>query len=58
VSDWKYRGRASEPKVPVQTSHTFHLLMCLLSCGAWLPIWAVIAFLNSLSRKEQTTAFH
>ena len=41
--------------VPVQTSHTFHLLMCLLTCGFWLPIWGLMAFLNSLSTRKQVT---
>lgn len=41
--------------VPVQTSHTFHLIMTLVTCGLWLPVWALVAILNSFSRRRHVT---
>lgn len=31
----------------VRTSHTFHLVMTILSCGFWAPIWAIAAAVNA-----------
>lgn len=55
-------GQAVQPtravtSVPVQTSHTFHLILTLVTCGLWAPVWAVVAVLNSLSKKKQTTTY-
>ena len=30
-----------------KTSHTFHLIMSVVTLGAWLPVWAVMAIYNS-----------
>jgi hypothetical protein len=41
--------------VPVPTSHTFYLLMCLFTCGFWAPVWLVVAILNRMSKRKQVT---
>ena len=43
---------------PVQTSHTFHLLMTLLTCGLWgIFVWLPISIINSMSRKKVVTRY-
>lgn len=48
---------APQPMVVVQQSHTMvtqkapfnhgaHLLITVLTCGAWLPIWIVLALIH------------
>ena len=33
--------------VPVRTNHAVHILMTLLTCGIWLPVWIIVAAANS-----------
>lgn len=33
--------------VPKRTRHGFHLMMCVLTFGLWIPVYAVCALLNS-----------
>lgn len=33
--------------VAVGTNHAVHAILTLLSCGAWLPIWILIAIFES-----------
>jgi hypothetical protein len=41
---------------PVRTSHTFHLIMSLLTCGLWAVfVWVPITILNSLSKRRVVT---
>lgn len=41
---------------PVATSHTFHLLMSLLTCGLWaIFVWFPVTIINSLSRRKVIT---
>jgi hypothetical protein len=50
----KYHGTVT--KVPVRTSHTFHLLMTLLTCGLWaLFAWIPITIINSMRREKHIT---
>lgn len=40
-----------------RTSHVFHLLMTLLTCGLWLPVWAVVAILNGITKRRVVTRY-
>jgi hypothetical protein len=42
---------------PVDTNHTFHLIMTFVTCGLWLPVWALMAVLNSLSTKRSVSHY-
>jgi hypothetical protein len=33
--------------VTVSTNHGLHAVLTLLTCGAWLPIWIIIAIMES-----------
>jgi hypothetical protein len=28
------------------TSHGLHLVLTILTCGAWLPVWIIVAIVN------------
>lgn len=43
--------------VPHQTHPTFHLIMTLLTCGLWLPIWLIIAIVQSITRRKVVTRY-
>jgi len=30
-----------------KTSHGFHLIMSIVTLGLWLPVWGIMAILNS-----------
>jgi hypothetical protein len=38
------------PHIQPATSHVLHLLLCLLTCGLWLGVWAVIVMVNFLRK--------
>ncbi len=40
---------------PVQTSHTFHLLMTVFTCGLWGLVWLAMIIVNKLSRQRSVT---
>lgn len=42
---------------PIRTSHTFHLLMTVLTCGMWAPIWFLTTVLNKASREKSVTRY-
>lgn len=43
---------------PARTSHTFHLLMTLLTCGAWAVfVWLPISIINALRRDKSVTHY-
>jgi hypothetical protein len=42
---------------PVQTSHTFHLIMTLLTCGLWLLVWIPMIIVNAMRRKKTVTRY-
>lgn len=44
-------------KVPVQTSHVVHLILTLLTCGLWAPVWIIMAVLNK-SQKRRVVSYH
>ncbi|ARQ94607.1 membrane protein [Mycobacterium phage Journey13] len=33
--------------LPVKTNHAMHLVLSLITCGMWLPVWIVVAMVNS-----------
>ena len=43
---------------PKRTSHTFHLIMTLLTAGLWAPfVWLPVTIWNSLKRDKSVTRF-
>ena len=36
--------------VPPPTNHVLHLLLTLLTCGLWAPMWILIAWSNDSAR--------
>jgi len=38
------------------TSHAFHLIMSIITCGLWLPVWAWMTFQN-MAIKERTVSY-
>ncbi|QBJ00223.1 hypothetical protein SEA_PHARAOH_34 [Mycobacterium phage Pharaoh] len=37
-----------QPQIlPVKTNHAMHLVLTVLSCGMWLPVWVIVAMVNS-----------
>lgn len=41
--------------VPVDTNHTFHLLLTVFTCGLWLPVWLIVWAVNAGRRKRVLT---
>ena len=37
--------------------HLFHLVMTLITCGIWFPIWFIDALIKA-SVKEKVTTYH
>ncbi|QGJ88789.1 membrane protein [Mycobacterium phage Yecey3] len=33
--------------MPVRTNHAMHLMLSVISCGLWLPVWIFVAMINS-----------
>lgn len=45
-------------KQPVKTSHGFHLVMSILTCGLWAVfVWLPMTIINSLSHKRVVTTY-
>jgi len=45
-------------RVPVRTSHLFHLVMSVLTCGLWaLFVWLPITLLNRMSSRRVVTRY-
>ncbi|ABE67357.1 hypothetical protein PBI_CHE12_38 [Mycobacterium phage Che12] len=43
-----YPPPAPQPTVlPVRTNHAMHLLLSVITCGMWLPVWIIVAMINS-----------
>ncbi|QBJ04838.1 hypothetical protein SEA_ELEPHANTOON_37 [Mycobacterium phage Elephantoon] len=39
---------APQPTVmPVRTNHAMHLMLSVVTCGLWLPVWIFAAMINS-----------
>ena len=41
---------------PLETNHVLHLLLSVLTCGLWLPVWFVIAWRNGEARARRSVA--
>ena len=39
------------------TNHALHLVLTVLSCGMWLPIWILVAIFGSFGRPAASVAF-
>jgi hypothetical protein len=42
-------------KAPVQTNHVLHLILTLVTCGFWAPVWLIMAIINANMDKTTTT---
>jgi hypothetical protein len=40
------------------TSHTFHLLMTLITCGLWLPVWAIVSMWHAFGPRDKAVTQH
>lgn len=41
-------------RIPKQTNHVLHLLLTLLTCGAWGFVWAGVAAYNAATHQKVT----
>lgn len=37
---------------PVVTNHTFHLILTIVTCALWSPIWLIVHLINDSSTKK------
>jgi hypothetical protein len=42
---------------PRSTNHILHLILTVLTCGAWALVWAVVAAVNSGKRDPVVTHY-
>jgi len=35
-----------------KTGHVLHLILSIISCGIWLPIWLLVVLSNSLENSK------
>lgn len=42
---------------PRRTSHLLHLVLTIITLGAWAPVWIVVTILNNLSRQKVVTKY-
>jgi len=53
VSRQRWFGAVVEPQQTVivnqrkQVNHALHLILTLLTCGLWLPVWIIVAIAKS-----------
>lgn len=47
--------RVTTMRVPRQTNHSLHLILTMISCGMWAPIWFCVWLFNALSDREYST---
>ena len=45
----------SVSRAPVPTNHILHLLLTLVSCGLWAPVWLLVALINANTDRATTT---
>ena len=45
MKDWEMFMQLSNKK---STSHVLHLILSIISCGLWLPIWLLVVLSNSI----------
>ena len=43
--------------VPHQTHPLFHLVMTVITCGLWLPVWLVVAIVQSITKRRVVTRY-
>ncbi|WP_213001950.1 hypothetical protein [Winogradskya consettensis] len=41
--------------MPKKTNHVLHLLLTLVTCGFWAPVWLILAIVNANSKGVVTT---
>lgn len=39
------------------TNHVLHLVLTLVTCGLWAPVWAVMAIVNSFSETRSVSHY-
>ena len=49
MKDYEMFIRLSNKK---KTSHVLHLILSIISCGIWLPIWLLVVLSNSLENSK------
>ena len=49
MKDWEMFMQLSNKK---STSHVLHLILSIISCGLWLPIWLLVVISNSLENSK------
>lgn len=42
-------------RVPVETNHVLHLILTLVTCFLWAPVWLIVWIINANSTKNVTT---
>jgi len=45
MKDWEMFMQLSNKK---STSHVLHLILSIISCGLWIPIWLLVVLSNSI----------
>ena len=43
--------------VPHQTHPLFHLVMTVITCGLWLPVWLVTAIIQAVTKRRVVTRY-
>lgn len=38
-----------------KTNHVLHLLLSIVTLGVWIPVWIVIAVVNSMRKEKSVT---
>lgn len=49
MKDYEMFIRLSNKK---KTSHVLHLILSIISCGLWIPIWLLVVLSNSLENSK------
>lgn len=56
ASSQRSRPTRMVTKQPVRTSHTFHLIMSILTCGVWaVLVWIPITVINAMRHQKVVT---
>ncbi len=53
---WPQPGRAVT-KAPQPTNHILHLLLTVLTCGFWAPVWVFMTLANKASKTKTVTRY-
>lgn len=43
---------------PIPINHVLHLILTLLTCGAWSVVWIAIAIINEGKHKQNVVAYN